>query len=170
MLTFYSRYALLRNVLTILPMLVWNFCVLMVSSYSNLTCFWELVIPMAWICQLKMLWKRLVLQLRTKRFKDVTNSHKNDDASYAHAKEIEKWNNNALNTIITCANNIQKNYFIVMTALNRRLKIQHFTEQQFLRKYDTFFVIFGLSRHSHSYIYLVKALIFFGLLILFICS
>ena len=31
-------------------------------------------------------------------------------------------------------------------------------------------VIFGLSRHSHSYIYLVKALIFIGLLILFICS
>ena len=31
-------------------------------------------------------------------------------------------------------------------------------------------VVFGLSRHSHSYIYLVKALIFIGLLILFICS
>ena len=31
-------------------------------------------------------------------------------------------------------------------------------------------VIFGLLRHSHSYIYLVKALIFIGLLILFICS
>ena len=31
-------------------------------------------------------------------------------------------------------------------------------------------VIFGLSRHSHSYIYLVKALIFIDLLILFICS
>ena len=32
----------------------------------------------------------LVLQLRTKRCKGVTNRHKNDDASYVHTKEIEK--------------------------------------------------------------------------------
>ena len=31
-------------------------------------------------------------------------------------------------------------------------------------------VVFGLLKHSHSYIYLVKALKFIGLLILFICS
>ena len=31
-------------------------------------------------------------------------------------------------------------------------------------------IVFGLSRHSHSCIYLVKARIFIGLLILFICS
>ena len=77
--------------------------------------------PMAWICQLKMLWKYLVLQLQTKRSKGVMNRHKNDDVSYIHAKEIKKWNKNALNAIITCANNIQKNCFIVMTALKGRL-------------------------------------------------
>ena len=143
MLTFYSRYVLLHKVLIILQVLVSNFCVLLMSSYSNLICFWEPVIPMAWICQLKMLWKYLVLQLGTKRSKDVTNCHKNDDASYVHTKEIEKWNNNALNAIITCANNIQKNCFIVMTVLKRRLRIEHFTEQQFLRKYDTFWLFFG---------------------------
>ena len=36
-------------------------------------------IPMAWICQLKMLRKYLVLQLRAKRSKDVMTHHKNDD-------------------------------------------------------------------------------------------
>ena len=35
----YSRYALLRKVLIILPVLVSNFCVLLVSNYSNLICF-----------------------------------------------------------------------------------------------------------------------------------
>ena len=104
--------------------------------------FWELVIPMAWICQLKMLWKCLVLQLRTKRSNGMTNHHKNYNASYVHAKEIEKLNN-ALNAIITCANNIQKNCFIAMTALKRRLKIEHFTEKQFLWKYDTFWLFLG---------------------------
>ena len=136
---FYSRYALLPKVLIILPMLVSNFCVLLVSSYSNLTCFWELIIPMAWICQLKMLSKYLVLQLRTKRSKGMTDRPKNEDASYVHAKEIEKSNKNTLNAIITCGNNIQRNYF-VMTALKRRLKIEHFTEQQFLQKYCTFWL------------------------------
>ena len=47
--------------------------------------------------------------------------------------------NNALNAIIMCANNIKKKIcFFVMAALKRRLKIEHFTEQQFLQKYDTF--------------------------------
>ena len=142
MLTFYSIHTLLRKVLIILPVLVSNFCVLLVSSYSNLICFWELFIPMAWICQLKMLWKYLVLQLQAKRSKGVTNHHKNDDDSHVHAKEIEKKNNNALNVIITCANNIQKNCFIVMTALKRRLKIEHLAEL-FLRKYNTFWLFLG---------------------------
>ena len=79
----------------------------------------------------------------SKRSKGVTNRHKNDDASYVHAKEIEKSNNNALDAIITCANNIQKNCFIVITALKRRLKIEHFAEQQFLRKHDTFWLFLG---------------------------
>ena len=143
MLTLYSIYALLPKVLIILLVLVSNFCVLLVSSYSNLICLWELVIPMAWICQLKMLWKSLVLQLRAKRSKSVTNRHKNDHISYVHAEEIEKWNSNALNGMITCANNIQKNCFIVMTALKRRLKIEHFAEQQSLQKYDTFWLFLG---------------------------
>ena len=142
MLTFYSIHTLLRKVLIILPVLVSNFCVLLVSSYSNLICLWELVIPMAWICQLKMLWKSLVLQLRAKRSKSVTNRHKNDHISYVHAEEIEKWNSNALNGMITCANNIQKNCFIVMTALKRRLKIEHLAEL-FLRKYNTFWLFLG---------------------------
>ena len=30
-----------------------------------------------------------------------------------------------------------------MTALKRRLKIEHFTEQQFLQKYDTFWLFLG---------------------------
>ena len=143
MLTFYSIYALPCKVLIILPVLVSNFCVLLVSSYSNLICFWELFLPMAWICQLKMLWKYLVLQLWAKRSEGVTNRHKNNDASYVHAKEIEKWNNNALNAIITRANNIQKNCFIVMTSLKRILKIERFAEQQFLRKYDRFWLFLG---------------------------
>ena len=143
MLTFYSIYALPCKVLIILPVLVSNFCVLLVSSYSNLICFWELVIPMTWLCQLRRLWKHLMLQLWAKRSKGMTNHHKNNSASDVHAKEIEKWNNIALNAIITCANNIQKNCFIVMTVLKRRLKIEHFAEQQFLQKYDTFWLFLG---------------------------
>ena len=110
-----------------------------------------------------MLWKYLVLQLWAKRSKGVTNRHKNDDASYIHAKEIEKWNKNAMNAIITCVNNIQKNCFIAM-----RLNWFYWTTVS--SKIWYILVIFGLSRHSHNYIYLVKALIFIGLLILFICS
>ena len=94
------------KVLITFPLLVLNFCALLVNSYLNVIRFWELIIPVARICQLKMLWKYLVLEFRAKRSKDVTNRHKNDNASYAHTKEMQKWNNNALNAIITCANNI----------------------------------------------------------------
>ena len=78
----------------------------------------------------------------SKIYKGVKNRHKNVDASYVHAKEIEKWNNNTLNAIITGENNIQKNCFIVVTALKRRLKIEHLAEL-FLRKYNTFWLFLG---------------------------
>ena len=142
MLVFYSIYALLSKVLIILPVLVSNLFVLLVSSYWNLICFWGLVIPMAWACQLKMIWKYLVLQLQAKDLKAWRTAIKTT-LPIMSTQEIEKWNINALNPIITCANNFQKNCFIVMTILKTRLKIEHFAEQQFLRKYDAFWLFLG---------------------------
>ena len=114
-----------------------------------------------------MLWKYLVLQLQAKRSKGVTNHHKKDDASYVHAKEIEKWNKNFLNSHM-CKQH-SKELLYCYDCLEEKIEDWTFCWETVYSKILYLLANFGLSRHSHSYIDLLKAVILIGLFILFIC-
>ena len=87
MLTFYSIHALLHKVLIILPVLVSNFLCFIGEQLLKSNMLLRSLCPNGLNLPTKNALQVFGIAVASKRSKGVTNCHKNNDASYVHAKD-----------------------------------------------------------------------------------
>ena len=78
----------------------------------------------------------------SKRSKGVANRHKNDAANYVHARD-RKVKHKCSESHNHVCKQLSKELLYCYDLLKTRLKIEHFAEQQFLLKYNAFWLFLG---------------------------